>query len=154
MPRPMRRADRALSQEQAREILVKGKYGILSTVSSEGQPYGVPVNYSSTGDVLYFHCAVEGHKLENIATNNRVSFCVVGETEILPDKFATRYESTIVIGKAFELTGKEKLSGLVEILKKFSPDFMEKGRLYIDNNIEKARVYKIEIESFSGKARR
>jgi nitroimidazol reductase NimA-like FMN-containing flavoprotein (pyridoxamine 5'-phosphate oxidase superfamily) len=154
MPRPIRRADRALSQEQAREILVKGKYGILSTVSSEGQPYGVPVNYSSNGDVLYFHCAVEGHKLENIATNNRVSFCVVGETEILPDKFATRYESSIVFGKAFELNGNEKLSGLIEVLKKYSPDFMEKGLLYIKNNIEKTRVYKIEIESFSGKARR
>jgi nitroimidazol reductase NimA-like FMN-containing flavoprotein (pyridoxamine 5'-phosphate oxidase superfamily) len=154
MQRPIRRADRALSQEQAREILVKGKYGILSTVSSEGQPYGVPVNYSYTGDVLYFHCAVEGHKLENVAANNRVSFCVVGETEILPDKFATRYESTIVFGKAFELTGKEKLSGLIEVLKKYSPGFMEKGRLYINNNIEKTRVYKIDIESFSGKARR
>ena len=154
MQRPIRRADRALSQEQAMEILFKGEYGILSTVSSDGQPYGVPVSYCYSDNLLYFHCAVEGHKLENLAANNRVSFCVVGETKILPEKFATRYESAIIFGKAYELTGNEKLSGLTELLKKYSPDFLEKGQLYIESNAEKTRVYKIEIEALSGKARR
>ena len=97
---------------------------------------------------------MEGHKLENLAANNSISFCVVGETEILPDKFATRYESAIIFGKAYELTGNEKLSGLTELLKKYSPDFLEKGQLYIESNAEKTRVYKIEIEALSGKARR
>jgi nitroimidazol reductase NimA-like FMN-containing flavoprotein (pyridoxamine 5'-phosphate oxidase superfamily) len=154
MQRPIRRADRALSQEQAMEILFKGEYGILSTVSSDGQPYGVPVSYCYSDNLLYFHCAVEGHKLENLTANNRVSFCVVGETKILPEKFATRYESAIIFGKAYELTGNEKLPGLTELLKKYSPDFLEKGQLYIESNAEKTRVYKIEIEALSGKARR
>jgi uncharacterized protein len=154
MQRPIRRADRALTQEQAIEILQKGEYGVLSTVSQDGQPYGVPVSYSYANNALYFHCAVEGHKLDNLASNPRVSFCVVGGTEVLPDKFATRYESAIVFGKAFELTAEEKLSTLAEILKKYSPDFMEKGLKYIENDAEKTRVYKIEIEALSGKARR
>jgi len=154
MQRPIRRADRALSLEQAMEILFKGEFGILSTVSSDGQPYGVPVSYCYSDNLLYFHCAVEGHKLENLAANNSVSFCVVGETEILPDKFATRYESAIVFGKAYELTGNEKLSGLTELLKKYSQDFLEKGQLYIESNAEKTRVYKIEVVALSGKARR
>jgi nitroimidazol reductase NimA-like FMN-containing flavoprotein (pyridoxamine 5'-phosphate oxidase superfamily) len=154
MQRPIRRTDRALSEEQAKGILLKGEYGILSTVSSDAQPYGVPVSYTYTNNVLTFHCAVEGQKLENLAVNNRVSFCVVGETEVLPGKFGTRYESAIVFGKAFELTGNEKLSGLTELLKKYSPDFPEKGHLYIESNAEKTRVYKIEIEALSGKARK
>ncbi len=154
MNRPIRRADRALSPEQALAILQKGEYGILSTVSSDGQPYGVPVSYSYADHAIYFHCAVEGHKLENLAANQRVSFCVVGETEILPDKFATRYESAILFGKALELTGAEKRAGLTELLKKYAPDFMEKGQKYIDSDFEKTKVYKIEIEALSGKARR
>jgi uncharacterized protein len=154
MNKPIRRADRALSQEQAMEILQKGEYGILSTVSSDGQPYGVPVSYSYTDNLLYFHCAVEGHKLENLVANNQVSFCVVGKTEILPDKFATRYESAIIFGRAFELTGDQKRTGLIELLKKYSPDFMEKGLKYIESDVEKTRVFKIEIEALSGKARR
>ena len=154
MNRPIRRTERALSQEQAMEILQKGEYGILSTVSSDGQPYGVPVSSCYTNNLIYFHCAVEGHKLENLAANSRVSFCVVGETEVLPSKFATRYESAILFGRAVELTDAEKRAGLTELLKKYSPDFMKKGLKYIESDIEKTRVYKIEIESLSGKARR
>ncbi|MGC1375440.1 MAG: pyridoxamine 5'-phosphate oxidase family protein [Anaerolineales bacterium] len=154
MPRPIRRADRALTDEQAIEILQKGEYGILSTVSPDGQPYGAPVSFAMADHALYFHCAVAGHKLDNLASNPLVSFCVVGATEILPDKFATRYESAIVFGKARELTGDEKRLGLAELLKKYSPDFIEKGERYIDGDIAKTRVFKIEIETLSGKARR
>jgi len=154
MPRPIRRDDRALTVEQAAEILQKGEYGILSTVSPNGQPYGVPVSFAYAGNTLYFHCAVEGHKLDNLASNLLVSFCVVGGTEVLPDKFATRYESTIVFGKASELLGDEKHAGLMELLKKYSPDFMEKGEKYVNSDIEKTRVFKIEIEVLSGKVRR
>jgi len=154
MPRPMRRDDRALPYEQALEILQKGEYGILSTVSPDGQPYGVPVSFAYAEDALYFHCAVEGHKLENLNANPRVSFCVVGRTEVLPEQFATRYESAIVFGQAVELTGDEKHSGLTELLKKYSPDFLKKGERYIESDLQKTRVFKIEIEALSGKARR
>ncbi len=132
MPRPIRRADRALTDEQAIDILQKGEYGVLSTVSPDGQPYGVPVSFAYADHTLYFHCAVEGHKLDNLVSNPRVSFCVVGATELLPDKFATRYESAIVFGAARELTGDEKHAGLTELLKKYSAGFMEKGEKYIN----------------------
>ncbi len=149
---PIRRADRAIPLEQAVEILHKGEYGILSTVSQNGEPYGVPVNYSYVDNALYFHSATEGHKLENLAADNRVSFCVVGETEVLPDKFATRYECAIAFGKATEIEGDEKLRGLTELIKKYSPRYLEQGRHYIEASAHKTRVYKITIESLTGKS--
>jgi len=154
MGRVMRRADRAIPDREAEEILRAGEYGVLSTVSADGQPYGVPVSYTYAGGVIYFHCAREGHKLENLNGNNKVSFCVVGRTQVLPDKFATNYESVIVFGKAFEVTDDEKHAGLVELLKKYSPDFMDKGLRYIKGDGDQARVYKIVIEALTGKARR
>jgi nitroimidazol reductase NimA-like FMN-containing flavoprotein (pyridoxamine 5'-phosphate oxidase superfamily) len=154
MQKPIRRADRAIPLEEAIEILNKGEYGILSTVSEDGQPYGVPVSYSYVDDALYFHCAMEGHKLENLATDNRVSFCVVGQTEVLPDRFTTRYESAIVFGKAIEMDGNEKLRGLSELVKKYSPDHLEEGQLYIKTTAERTRVYKIMIELLTGKSRK
>jgi uncharacterized protein len=154
MDRKIRRADRAIPDSEAKEILQAGEYGVLSTMSVDGQPYGVPVSYSYAGDVIYFHCAPEGHKLENLSGNNKVSFCVVGRTQVLPDKFATNYESVIVSGTAFEVTGSEKQTGLVEILKKYSPNSIDKGLRYIAGDGDKARVYKIVIESLTGKARR
>ena len=83
-----------------------------------------------------------------------MSFCVVGRTQILPDKFATNYESVIVFGKAFEVTDNEKHAGLVELLKKYSPGFMEKGLRYVEGDGGKARVYRIVIESMTGKSRK
>jgi nitroimidazol reductase NimA-like FMN-containing flavoprotein (pyridoxamine 5'-phosphate oxidase superfamily) len=154
MERKIRRTDRALSEGETKSILEKGEYGILSTASLDGQPYGVPVNYSYTGNVIYFHCALEGHKLENLKENNRVSFCVTGKTEVLPEKFATKYESAIVFGKAFELADDEKYNGLLEIVKKYSPGFLEEGRKYIKDAFHKARAFKIVIESIAGKSRK
>jgi hypothetical protein len=154
MERKILRTDRAISENEAKSILEKGEFGVLSTVSLDGQPYGVPISYSYTGDVIYFHCAIEGHKLENLRNDNRVSFCVVGKTEILPEKFSTRYESAIVFGKAFELPDDEKHKGLLEIVKKYSSEFINEGLQYIENAANKARVYKIVIESITGKSRK
>ena len=154
MERKIRRAERAIPNSEAKAILQAGEYGVLSTVSEDGQPYGVPVSYSYAGDAVYFHCALEGHKLENLSSHNKVSFCVVGKTRVLPDKFATNYESVIVFGTAFEITAEEKHQGLLEILKKYSPGFIDKGLRYIDNDGHKARVYKIVIESMTGKSRK
>lgn len=154
MARPMRRADRALTHEQATAILNKSAYGVLSTVSPDGQPYGVPVSYAYAHETLYFHCAVEGHKLDNLAANPRVSFCVVGETLLLSDQFGTLYESAIVFGNAVEMAGEAKHAALVELLKKYSPEYIEQGECYIENVFEKTRVFKIEVDTLSGKARR
>ena len=42
----MRRAERALSEEESLGILRCGQYGILSTIGPDGYPYGVPVSYA------------------------------------------------------------------------------------------------------------
>lgn len=87
MIREMRRKDRELKNDEIIEILKNNTYGILSTVSENGDPYGVPISYVFFNDSIYFHCAIQGHKLDNISNNKSVSFCVVGNTQILPDQF-------------------------------------------------------------------
>lgn len=153
MIREIRRKDRELKNEEAIEILDQNTYGVLSTVGENGYPYGVPVNYIYINGSVYFHCAVEGHKLHNIKNNDKVSFCVVGQTQILPDKFSTKYESVIVFGKAIEVSDDEKNMALLEILKKYSPDYIEQGKEYIQRSGKATRVIKISIEHISGKAK-
>ena len=154
MARNPRRSDRAIPESEAREILDKGEYGILSTMSADGQPYGVPVSYACGQDVIYFHCAPTGHKLENLSGNNKVSFCVVGQTELVPEEFGTKYESVIVLGKAFEVSEAEKRQGLLGLIEKYSSEFIEKGRQHIEEDHGKTKVYKIVIEAITGKARK
>ena len=99
----LRRKDRAITAEEAIALLNKAEYGVLSTVTENGKPYGVPLNYCIIDHCIYFHCAFEGRKIDNIKQSKSVSFCVVGNTEILPDKFGTKYESVIVSGEVEEV---------------------------------------------------
>jgi nitroimidazol reductase NimA-like FMN-containing flavoprotein (pyridoxamine 5'-phosphate oxidase superfamily) len=150
----MRREDRAISEEQARELLNKAEYGILSTVSADGQPYGVPLNFCVMNDCLYFHHAVEGHLIENIAGNSLVSFCVVGDTELMPEKFGILYESVILSGNIEEVFEAQKQTGLEGLVAKYASDFKPEGREYIKKLWDRTRVFKIKITDISGKARR
>jgi uncharacterized protein len=150
----MRRQDRLITSTETFSILENGEYGILSTVSSDNAPYGVPVNYCLINQCIYFHCALEGRKIDNIDHEAKVSFCVVGKTEVLPDKFGTKYESCIVQGLATESFGEEKQSALEGLVNKYSKNFVSEGLEYIAMLRDKTRVFKISIATISGKARK
>lgn len=152
----MRRSDRALSEEEARGILGKALYGVLSTVTSDGQPYAVPVSYGYDGGRIVVHCAPGvGQKLANIEAEPRVCFTVVGDVETLPGKFSTKYESAIVIGRARILEDREeKKAALHLLIDKYSNDFQERGAKYIDSAVDKTCVLEIAIDQVTGKARR
>ena len=149
----LRRKDRAVTEEDARILLRKADYGVLSTVDENGKPYGVPLNFCMIDKCLYFHSAVEGHKIDNIRQNISVSFCVVGKTELIPEQFGTKYESVIVSGEIEEVFDADKQLGLEGLLYKYSAEFFDKGLKYIESLREKTRVFKLTIHFLTGKAR-
>lgn len=151
--RPMRRVDRQMSENEARTLLAQGEFGILATVDSDGQPYGVPLSYVYLDEAVYFHCATEGQKLDNIAGNTQVCFTVVGSTQVLPDKFSTAYESVICFGTAGIVEGQEKRKALVGLIEKYSPDYQESGMAYIDRAQDKTTVVKMQLTHVAGKNR-
>lgn len=151
MFKDMRRKDKQMDLNQSIEILKNGKYGVLSTVGENGYSYGVPLNYVYLNDSIYFHCAKTGHKLENITHNPKVSFLVVGELEIIPDEFNTKYKSVIVFGKAEEVEEKEKEMALMAMIEKYSYNYLEKGKKYIEKDFKNAKVIRVSIEHITGK---
>ncbi len=150
----VRRKDRAITEEEAIALLYRAEYGVLSTVTQNGKPYGVPLNFCIIDHCIYFHCAVEGQKIDNIRQNKSVSFCVVGDTEILPDKFGTKYESVIVSGEVEEVFDVNKQRAMEGVLHKYAPEFFSEGINYIGELREKISVFKIIIHKITGKARR
>ena len=152
--RTIRRSDREINIQEARAILDCAEYGVLSTVGKDGQPHGVPLSYVYKNDSIYFHSALTGQKLDDIAYNSKVSFCVVGNTKVLPDKFATEYESAVAFGVASEVNGTERHNALLWLLEKYCPDFIGEGKLYIEQKDRATKVFKIEVNNISGKARR
>ena len=154
MHRSVRRKDRESSPEMAAQLLAEGEYGFLATVGIDGQPYGVPLNYVYKNNSLYFHCALEGHKLDNIRANNKVSFCVIGKAKVLSDKFSTEYESAMAFGTASEVQGEEKSQALLDLVKKYSPDYLEEGKAVIAKYFEKTTIIKMDLQHITGKAKK
>jgi len=152
MFREMRRKDKMKTYEEAVQILGECTNGVLSVIGDGGYPYGVPVSYIYNDGKIYFHCAGEGHKLDAIKADSRVSFTVVGADEIAPEKFTTMYKSVIAFGKASIIdTDEEKMAALNLIREKYSGNFPKEGAEYIEKFWDKTTVVVIEIEHMTGK---
>ena len=154
----VRRQDRLLNESVAVELLRNGEYGILSMVERLGEEvggYGVPISYVWDGEnSIYFHCAPEGHKLNCLKTNSSASFCIVGQTIIISNKFTTAYESIIIRGGVhMELSSEERMKALMLILDKYSPDFKETGTKYVEKSFHSTNVIRLDINEISGKTK-
>ena len=97
--RDIRRKDRVLSCDAAWKLLERGEYGFLAMQGMNGYGYGIPLSYAMRDRSLYFHCAPSGFKLDSLDVCDRVSFCVVGRTEVMPARFTTAYESALAFGR-------------------------------------------------------
>ena len=152
----MRRRDRQLSEEETREVLQQGEYGVLSTVCPDGTPYGVPLNFALEDGRIYLHCAnAEGQKIVNLQHCPDACFTVVSSTKLLPEKFSTLYRSAIVCGRVSTVEDdEEKRQGLEAILRKYSPEFIESGLKYIEAAFKAVRVLRLDVASISGKGRK
>ena len=59
--------------------------------------------------------------------------------------------SAVAFGTASELQGTERYDALIFLLEKFSSEFMEEGKKYIEKLEKVTKVIKIEIQHVSGK---
>ena len=118
----MRRSKQALDGAACDAILSAGTSGVLALAGGDGQPYAVPLSYLYRAGRLYFHCAKAGHKLELLARQPRASFCVIGQDEVLPEKYTTLYRSVIVFGTVRELTDPaEKRAAIEALARRYAP---------------------------------
>ena len=112
MFRDMRRTKQLLPAEEAEDILRQASAGVLAVSGDNGYPYAVPLSYAYADDKLYFHLATSGHKLDGIRRNEKVSFCVIAQDEVVPERFATDYRSVIAFGRAHASWPKMRSSGM------------------------------------------
>lgn len=152
MFRKIRRSDKAKTGTEAAEIMKAGTNGILSVNGDDGYPYGVPVSYVYHEGSIYFHTAREGHKIESIKKDPRVSFCVVGADNIQPDKFTTMYSSAICFGRARIVEDDDEKQRILEmIVERYSKDFREAGMKYIKAQWNDCHTVAIDVEYMTGK---
>lgn len=151
----VRRSDRLLDETLAKKLLDTGEYGVLSMYCEEMGAYGIPINYVWDGkESIYLHCAPEGQKLQCIDGNNSVSFCVIGETCVISDKFTSEYNSIILQCSANRnLDKEERMNALSLFLEKYSPEDKIIGMKYAEKSFHRTEIIRLDIKKWSGKSK-
>lgn len=151
MFREMRRKRQLLPSEVSVAILERMTNGVLAVHGDDGYPYAVPVSYVYAGGRIYFHTAKEGHKVDAIVRNAKVSFCVVEQDDVRPAEFTTYFRSVIAFGKARVLTDEAEKRAALELL----ADKYSQGEPGLEAEIEKGfshlLMVEVEVEHLTGK---
>lgn len=150
--REMRRKKQVLSLEENIQVLNRGTSGVLAVSGDDDYPYAVPLSYVYHDNKIFFHCAKTGHKLDAIARNEKVSFCVIDKDQVVPEEYTSYFRSVIVFGKARILEDEAEKRSTLEILAaRYSPDH-EQGRLQeIEREFKAVCMIELTIEQMSGK---
>lgn len=154
MFRKMRRFKQELSAEDTIKIFENGSYGTLAVLGDDDYPYAVPISYVYGDEKLYFHCAKQGHKLDAVQNNSKVSFCVVSQDKVIPERLTTIYESAIAFGHARVIDNDEEMQKALEcISQKYSAiNGEESNKEAIAKHWNEVCIIALEIEHMSGKA--
>lgn len=152
MFREMRRKNQSLSAERCIEILKKATSGVLAVSGDDGYPYAVPLSFAYEDGKIYFHCALTGHKLDAIARNDRVSFCVIDSDQVVPAEFNTLYRSVIAFGRARQLDRQDEKRKVLELLAvRYDSPLDERLEKEIESQLERVCLVEIAIEHLTGK---
>ena len=148
----MRRQDLVLDREAALSIIDEIHFAVLSLYDSGSKPYAVPLEYVRKGDVLYFHGAKEGRKVGAMKANPWGCAVIIGENELVPERFGRKYQSVIVEGP-IELIDDTtvKRQVMAWVVERKSPDHLEKGQKVIEKMLDRVLIYKMQMEVVSGK---
>ena len=83
-----------------------------------------------------------------------MSFCVVGRTQVIPEKFTAAYESIVMRCVAhIALSPEERMYALELLIAKYSPNVMEIGRKYAEKSFHRTEIIRLEIVSMTGKCK-
>jgi nitroimidazol reductase NimA-like FMN-containing flavoprotein (pyridoxamine 5'-phosphate oxidase superfamily) len=130
--------------------------GRLGTISSDGWPMIKPLNFARDGWSLYFHCAVDGEKLDDIRRDSRVCFEVdlpiayVKGHQDNPCRAEYLYRSVIIRGRATVVDSRaEKIQALDCLMQKFQPGTTFSG--YSEDKLDITGIVRIDIDDLSGK---
>jgi len=148
----MRRNEKEITEESAIEGIIRQSLVCRLAVSDGIQPYVVPLCFGYEDGSLYFHAALEGHKMDIMRNNNRVCFEFDVNAEIIDGTEACdwgmRYVSVIGFGKSVFLHDiEEKRKALSIIMRQYS----ERTFRFPDDSVRRTAVIKVTIESMTGK---
>lgn len=148
----MRRFRQQLTDRECEEILRATTAGVLALCGDDKQPYGVPLSHVYDNGKLYFHSALNGHKLDLIKQNDNACFSIIALDEIHPERFTTYFRSVMVFGKIRIVTDdSEKMHILEKLGRRCNPQDPEGLSKEIDAGFKRCVALEFSIEKMTGK---
>ena len=149
--RPMRRFKQALPEQECREILARAYRGTLSVIGDGGYPYALPINYVYADGHIWFHCALEGHKMDAVRACDKACFTVIDEPVKEENDWWYHVRSVICFGRVHVVT--DDAERLVRPRQLGMKNFPEGYDIDSDmmKNGPRAAVLDFDIEHMSGK---
>ncbi len=143
-------------------ILERCTIGRLATLGQDGYPYITPVNYVYTQGAIYFHCAREGEKIDNVRENAKVCFEVDIPLSYLGLGYDTKqcvcqlhqlYHCVVLRGRAEIVTdSKEKVKALNALVASHEPAEEFEKITTETPAVALCSVIAVRIEQISGKS--
>jgi len=148
----MRRNRQQLTQNQCVEILQRTTAGVLALMGDGGFPYAVPLSHVYADGRLYFHSALQGHKVDAIRNCDKCSFCVIDRDEVHPEAFTTHFVSVIAFGRIHIVENQaERLAALRLLGHRFAPGDEVGLQREIEKDLKRVLMLRLDIEHLSGK---
>lgn len=151
MFRELTRKKQKLSDMECKEVLNQSVRGVLAVNGDGGYPYALPINYyfDEANNKIYLHSGKVGHKMDALAKNDKVSFCVYDRGYHKDGHWSLNIKSVVIFGRMHMVDDwSDEL--IVNFCKRFTDDMD-----YIYSEIEKFRgntaVLCLEIEHMTGK---
>ncbi|WP_281771460.1 pyridoxamine 5'-phosphate oxidase family protein [Faecalitalea cylindroides] len=149
----MRRFKQELPYDECLHILQKNHSGTLALCDKESYPYALPLSYVYDENCIYFHSAKEGHKIDILQKNPKVSFCIIDQDVIQPLEYTTYFKSVIVFGNIEILEDNvSKIEPLKKLGSKYAPNNTEEAlEKEIQTGINNLVILKMNIVKITGK---
>lgn len=148
----MRKKEREIHDRSDIDSVIERAQVCRLALADGDQPYMVTLNFGYEKDALYFHCALEGRKIDILRRNSKVCVTFDADTEMVTEEKACgwtmRYKSVVGFGRASLIEDHEsKKKALAVIMRHYS----DKAFTFGDAAVRKTLIIKVDLEQVTGK---
>jgi nitroimidazol reductase NimA-like FMN-containing flavoprotein (pyridoxamine 5'-phosphate oxidase superfamily) len=149
----MRRNEKEIKNKNMIESILQEADHCVVALSDNNSPYIVPMNFGYKNQTLYLHSSKEGKKIEILKVNNRVSFGVGMNIELVKDQkpcnWGMKYKSVVGKGYAYFIEVSEKKKEALDIIvAKYSKNTNFE---YSETSLNNLAVIRVEVKELTGK---
>lgn len=149
----MRRKDREIKDKDEIELIIRSAPICRLAMARENRPYVVPLNFGYRDNIVYFHSASQGKKIDIIRENPRVCLEFSNDAELVRAEKSCEWElhfkSAIGFGTAqFVEDTEEKKKALDVIMDHYDGT----GDDYSEKMLKITSVIKVVLTELTGKS--